>query len=170
MWLDNDNFIYAKLSLTRNTAEIMHVDCDFASEEKICEITSIPRHDYASSFYRNTDNTIIYSCAAGNYTIDVKKKKCTKNVFENVGGGFAVESQENAAYGRKIQFLTTEIGKYWTDYSKTKTAVGHLAASFDIVVGSERFPQGVAVWNTISKKWQELDAADGATVIGWVEE
>ncbi len=168
LWLDNDNFIYAKISWTR--AEIMEVDCDFMFEKKICEINSIPRFSYTSAFFRDSENNIVYSCAGGNFTINLKEKKVSKNVFENAGNGFVVESEENAAYGRKIQFHSQEIGKYWTNYSKPKTAKGHFAIPFDMVVKDERYPLGVAVWCSLTKKWKELDGTEGATIVGWMEE
>lgn len=167
-WLDNDNFIYAKTSWTR--AEIIEVDCYFGSELKICEINSIPRFSYASHFSRDSENNIIYSCAGGDFMIDVKSKRATKNIFQNVGNGFAIEEEENPTYGRRVQFFSTDIGKYWTNQSSTKTIFGHLAIPFDIVIQNQRYPQGVAVWNSHTKQWKELEGTDSATVIGWVEE
>jgi hypothetical protein len=167
-WLDNNSFLYANFSKNQEMASIYKVSTNKAIE-KIADITEIPATAKSTFFEFGNDGSIIYSCGKGRFTIDVKKKLATKILFESIGNNFFVESDENSKYGRAIKFADAEIGKKWCRFDNAKTTNGYAAFQNDIVMGTERYPQGVAVWNTTTKKWSSLDVSSLADIIGWVE-
>lgn len=168
-WLDNTSFLYANFSKDQHALSIYKVETN-KNTEKIADIDAVPATAANAYFELDAGNNIIYSCGKGRFLVDVKKKKAEPVTFENVGNNFWVESAENAKYGRAIKFEATEAGKKWCRFDNAQTTGEYAAFQTDIVVGPERYPQGIAVWNTTTKKWVLLDASSIANIIGWVQE
>jgi hypothetical protein len=168
-WLDNASFLYANFSKDQHMAGIYKVGTD-KSTEKIADIDEIPATAQSTSFELDAAGNVIYTCGKGKFMIDLKKKKAEPVVFETVGNDFFVEATENAKYGRTIRFETTETGKKWCRVDNAQTTSGYAAFQTDMVIGADRYPQGVAVWNSTTKKWTNLDVSSLANIIGWVSE
>ena len=168
-WLDNSSFLYANFSNDQHALSIYKVETN-KNAEKIADIDAIPATAANAYFELDATNNIIYSCGKGRFIVDVKKKKAEPVIFENVGNNFWVESAENAKYGRIVKYEATEIGKKWCRFDNAQTSREYAAFQTEMVVGPERYPQGIAVWNTTAKKWALLDASSVANIIGWVQE
>lgn len=168
-WLDNTSFLYANFSKNQQTATIYKVHLN-KTIEKMAEITEIPATAQNAAFEFSSSGNVIYSCGKGRLEIDMKKKIATKLLFESIGNDFFVEADENPKYGRSIKYETLEAGKKWCRLDNAKTTEGFAAFQNDIVMGPDRYPQGVVVWNTITKKWTTLDVTSLSDIIGWVEE
>lgn len=168
-WLDHTSFLYANFSKNQQSASIYRVGID-KTLEKIADITEIPATAESTSFEYDAAGNIIYSCGKGRFIIDLKKKKADPVIFETVGHNFFVESAENTKYGRSIKYESVETGKKWCRFDNAQTAPGYAAFQTEMVIGTDRYPQGVAVWNTTTKKWTELEVSSLANIIGWVSE
>ena len=168
-WLDNSSFLYANFMKNQQAAIIYKVNIN-KTIEKVAEITEIPATAQSAAFEFSTTGAIIYSCGKGRFEIDLKKKLATKLLFEPIGNNFFVEADENPKYGRAIKYETAEAGKKWCRLDNAKTTAGYAALQSDIVMGPDRYPQGVAVWNAFTKKWTILDVSSLSDIIGWVEE
>jgi hypothetical protein len=168
-WIDKRNFIYANFAKTQKVLSLYKVGID-KSVEKIADIDSVPATTQNTFFEYDANDNIVYSCGKGRFIIDLKKKKANKIIYENIGNDFFVESVENINYGRKIKFGDIEIGKKWCRFDNAQTTKGYAAFQNDMVVGTERYSQGVAVWNNIAKKWTTLKVFELANIVGWVQE
>lgn len=168
-WIDKRNFLYANFAKSQNALTIYKVGTD-KSIEKIVEIDSVFATTENNFFEYDASGNIVYSCGKGRFIIDLKKKKADKIIYENIGNDFFVESSENINYGRKIKFEDIEIGKKWCRFDNAQTTQGYVAFQNDIVVGTERYSQGVAVWNSLTKKWTILKVFELANIVGWVQE
>jgi hypothetical protein len=168
-WLDNKYFLYANFPKNQQSASIYKVGID-KSVEKVADITEIPATAESTFFEQTSDGSVVYSCGKGRFLIDLKKKTATKLQFEALGNNFFVESDENPKYGRTIKYESNEAGKKWCRLDNAKTTPGYAAFQSDMVIGTERYPQGVVVWNTTTKKWTTLDVSSLGDIVGWVEE
>lgn len=168
-WLDSKSFLYANFSKNQQALSIYKVGTD-KSIEKIADINAVPATAANAFFEYDAEKNIVYSCGKGRFMVDLKKKKAEPILFETTGNGFVVESNENAKYGRIVKFENTEIGKKWCRYDNAQTTKGYAAYQTDMVVGTEHYPQGVAVWNSITKKWTTLDISSLANIVGWISE
>jgi hypothetical protein len=167
-WLDNSNFLYANFTKNQQSAAIWKVNTN-KSAEKVGDITEIPATAANAFFEMGNDGNVIYSCGKGRFVIDLKKKTVTKAQFEPLGNNFYVESDENPKYGRTIRYESAEAGKKWCRLDNAKTTDGYAAFQSDMVIGTERYPQGVAVWNATTKKWTTLDVSSLGDIVGWVD-
>jgi len=167
-WLDNKSFLYARFTKDQQTATIYKVYLN-KTIEKIATIDAIPATAANTYFEFSNDGNIIYSCGKGRYIVDVKNLNTVKILYESVGNKFFVESEENPKYGRTIKFEDKEAGKKWCRVDNAKTTNGYAAFQNEIVIGTEHYPQGVAVWNTTTQKWTSLEVSSLADIIGWIE-
>lgn len=168
-WLDNSSFLYANFSKDQQTSTIYKVSLK-KTIEKIAVIDAIPATAENTFFEHSTGGNIIYSCGKGRYLVDLKKLKAEKILYESLGNNFFVEAEENPKYGRTIKFEDKEAGKKWCRLDNAKTTDGYAAFQNEIVIGTEHYPQGVAVWNTITQKWTSLEVSSLADIVGWVQE
>lgn len=168
-WLDRSFFLYANYDKSQQNISIYKVGLD-KSIEKIGDIPEVPATSPNDFFELTANSEIQYSCSKGKFLIDTKKKLVTKILFEMIGNSFSVESDENSKYGRSIKFESTEIGKKWCKTDNSKTINGYGAFQNDMVIGPERYPQGVVVWNNITKKWITLEVNSLEEIVGWIEE
>ena len=168
-WLNKTSFLYANFNKNQQMASIYKVNI-YNTSEKIADIDAIPATAENAFFEWGDAGIVIYSCGKGRFQVDLLKKKADKILVEAVGNNFFVESEENPKYGRIIKFENKEIGKKWCRFDNAKTMNGFAAFQNDMVVGTERYPQGVAVWNTVTNKWATIDVSSLAEIVGWVEE
>jgi hypothetical protein len=168
-WTDKNHFLYAYFAKDQKSLSIYKVGID-RSIEKIAVIDSILPTVVNTFFEYDAVGNTVYSFSKGRFVIDINKQSAGKIIFENVGNGFFIESAENTNYGRKIKLNNTEIGTKWCRFDNAKTTKDYIAIENNIVAGSERYFQGVAVWNTGTKKWTTLKVFELVNIIGWVNE
>lgn len=170
-WTDDKkkSFLYANFSKDQKAATIYKVGLN-KTVEKIAVIDAIPPSKANTYFDVDPAGNIVYSCAKGRYTIDIRNKKATKIEYENIGNDFLIEADENDIHGRIVKYKNVEIGKKWCRYDNAKTTTNFIAIDHDMVLGGERYSQGVAVWSTSANKWSRLKMFELATIIGWINE
>lgn len=168
-WLDNSSFLYANFPKNQQSATIYKVNLN-KSVEKMGEIQEIPATAANAYFEKLPDGNVVYACGKGHFTVDLKKKTVTKLAFQPIGNNFFVESDENPKYGRTIMYEIDVAGKKWCRLDNAKTTSGYAAFQNEIVMGEDRYPQGVAVWCTATKKWVSIDVTNLSDIVGWVEE
>jgi hypothetical protein len=170
LWIDNANFIYPNYTQQQNFCTIYKVNID-KTAEAIGTISGIPSIKTNSYFYKNSAGEIVYSCGAGTYMVDVKKKKVVQESFEPLGNGFSVSTNDDPAKGRTIKYKEFEIGKYFCDIKNIKTFGNMIALNYEMVYSGESYPQGVIYWNATTQKWKEVPVdGDVASVVGFIEE
>jgi hypothetical protein len=62
-----------------------------------------------------------------------------------------------------------EIGKIHFALNNFKSSAHYAAIVKEIVMGDESYQQGLAVYNTYSSKWENIDAEEVASLVGWVK-
>jgi hypothetical protein len=168
-WLDNNTFLYANFPKNQQSAVIYKVNIN-KTIEKLGEITEIPATAESAFFELLSDGGVVYSCGKGRFLVDLKKKAVTKLLYQPIGNSFFVESDENPKYGRTVMYEIDVAGKKWCRLDNAKTISGYGAFQIEIVMGEDRYPQGVGIWNITTKKWTTLDITNLSDIVGWVEE
>jgi hypothetical protein len=166
-WIDNNNFVYPYYNNARNEVTLMKVNVN-KTQTRIGVIKDVPASHENSYFTKDGQGNIEYVCSKGKYVIDANGGKITEVVFEHLGNDFDVE-YKNQSYGHLIKHAKTEIGKYHCELKTVKAGKNMVGLNNQLVIGKEIYPQGLAVWNGVTKKWRTIDMDDVAAVIGWIE-
>lgn len=167
-WLSDKEFIYPNFSAGRNYVSLQKVNVTDKAQEKIGEADQLPVPRSACRFISDPEGNPVFVCSGNYYLIDLKKKKAEQLKFLPVGNGFEIALSETAK-GRAIRYKGQDIGTYFCDPEKVKTAEGAIAFTFELVLGEERYLQGVAAWTNGASKWKTFDNSDVAAVVGWME-
>lgn len=167
-WLDKNNFIFPYYNVSKNEATIFKVNTD-KTQTKIGVIKDIPKSHINSFFAKDGDGNLEYVCGKGKYYLEVKNAKISEVIFEHEGSGYDVESKIQP-YGHAIKYNKADIGKYQCDIKNIRTCKFAIAVDNKIKIGAEVYPQGIAVWNNITKKWKSIDAEEVAAIAGWIVE
>lgn len=169
-WIDNDNFLYPYYSSAHDYVTIMKVNFSTKTQEKIGGIDQLPENHQLSSFYKNADDQVVYSCSRGHYKIDVAKKEVTELQFFSAGNDFSIAINETDKKGRVIKHGEQQVGAYFCAPGLTATTNGFIAFPYEIVLGDEHYLQGAAVYSATTKQWKTVSDSDLAAVVGWIEE
>ncbi|CAN5222064.1 hypothetical protein BH09BAC5_BH09BAC5_22730 [soil metagenome] len=169
-WIDNDNFLYPYYSSDHNYVSVMKVNFISKTQEKMGGIDRLPENHSLSRFYKNKENEIVFVCARGHFKIDTEKKEVKELQFLSAGYGFFVALNETDKKGREIRKDEQAIGNYYCAPELSTTSNGYIAFPYEIVLGSEHYLQGAAVFSDATKKWKTIGDSDLSAVIGWIEE
>jgi len=170
-WIDSSTFLYPNYTQKKDFCTIYKINTDTKSSEALGTIEAIPSIKTFSYFYKDVDGNFMYSCGKGNFMVDVKKKKLSQAKFESVGNQFTISADEDGKTGRVIKYKNVEIGKYFCEIKNVKTTKEMIAFGYDMIVGGERYYQGVIYWEYANKKWKEIPVLnDVASIIGFMEE
>lgn len=166
-WIDNNNFIFPYYNNAKNEATIIKVNVN-KTQTKIGTIKDIPASHENSYFTTDGLGNIEYVCSKGKFVIDAAGGKITEVVYDHLGNDFDIE-YKSQSYGHIVKHAKTEIGKYHCELNTVQAGKDIIALNNQLVIGKEIYPQGLAVWNGVTKKWRTIDMDDVAAVIGWIE-
>lgn len=114
--------------------------------------------------YLDDDGNLLYRCGK-TYRIDIEKR--SYSIWTgNLKNDFTVKYSAGA--DRQFMFRAADIGKVWSTGSKTAT--GHIAVLYGEQGSNLGYPDGVQVWNNITREWIPIKIKWGADLIGWVAE
>jgi hypothetical protein len=172
-WLDNDNFIYPNYSNENgeNIVTLYKVNVKKGKEKIASAKIDLPLDSAVNPLiYKNAANELVFaSTPTAKYVISLKEKKMTWQESENIGNGFTISLNEYRTSGRSIKYQGQEIGNYYCDYNRTKTANNIIVVPFEIVFKNEKYAQGIIVWNKDYRKWKSVDNPSVLGVIGIIE-
>lgn len=170
-WISNDEFVYPNYSAEKNYVAIYKVSAVTKEQEKLGDIDRIGENHKLSRFYTNAHGQLIYECARGYFSVDVKKKEVTEQKELYVGSSdFTISVDETPGKGRVIRSGSTSIGTYFCDPFAASAVNGFVAFPYEISMGGEHYLQGAAAYSAATGKWKTIGDSDLAAVVGWMEE
>ncbi len=167
-WIDNTHLLYPNYNTEQTALSLMLLDVKTREQTNLGSINGIVPARNNSGFTHDALGRLIYRCEKGIYVIDLQRQVLSQIQMVQQGNNFEVEyaSQD---YGHTITYSLKEIGKYHFGLNSVKTCKTAIAFAQEVLVGGEAYPQGLAVWNSVTKKWKTIDAEEVAAVIGWIE-
>lgn len=166
LWIDNDNILFAN-SYGSGCVEILKYNIKSDRQAIIAVIDSVPASNVNAAFYINPEDEIIFRCAKGIIEIDLDKRISKQKRFRSLGCSFEIESEFQKTYGRIIKYKGEEIGRLWCN--SAKTTEGYIAAEYGDIGSNLAYPKGIAIWNSRSKTWLNIEIPWVDTIISWVE-
>jgi hypothetical protein len=88
--------------------------------------------------------------------------------YKEIDNNFSIEVQSKST-GRSIYFKGKEIGKNHFDLKNFKASANYAAIVKEIIMGDEAYQQGLAVYNIVKNKWENIDAEEVASLVGWIK-
>lgn len=167
-WLDKNNFVFTQFNKENTEISFVKVGIDTKASSVIGKGTIQPQN--ATGFFEAVSKgQSQYTFGDKKFLVDVDKNTVTDMPFSNPDNGFSVECKNNS-YGHIIKLNGKDIGKQHFQMKNFKAAPEIAGLVKELVVGTESYQQGIAVWNNSKPGWENVDADEVLAVIGWIKE
>jgi hypothetical protein len=168
-WIDDNNFVYTNFTNKENTEiKFIKVAVDTKQTTVLGGITIIPQN-VPASFKKLSKTQGLYQFGTKQILIDVATNTISDLQFTKPSDGFSAECKASGS-GRIVKLNDKDIGKYHFQLKNFKTNGNMVGLVKELVVGTESYQQGIAVWNYSKKTWENVDAEDVLAFIGWIRE
>lgn len=119
--------------------------------------------------YRDPIDRLIYYCN-DHYLINVEKKSFTKLKWHKIGHGFESAANTELRDPDTLRYQGQNIGFGRLQTITTKTAPGHIAATYMPTDMHQLKPAGIKVWSAHNRNWTIIEVDWFAQIIGWIED
>ena len=188
-WIDNSTFVYADYSISNYfEGKPIYTDGyprpDYLPENLFCNVTirevniitkenkcigkidSVKQAMLNSKFYYDGDSNIVFIIGLNFYKIDCVNNNITIYKFKNkTENGFEFLNDKNGMV--VIKYNQEKIGKLLI--GNHFTTEGYFAAEYGPANSNMTYPQGIKVWNNITREWTTIDIPWECALIGWID-
>lgn len=167
-WIDKNSFVYPYFN--KDNTEITFLKVSISSKSSVAVGKAIiKQQNEQPSFTKISKSQAQYNFGDKKFLVDTEKNSVTEMLFTNPENGFSAECKNNP-YGHLVKLNGKEVGKYHFQLKNLCTEQNIAAIVKELVVGTESYQQGLAVWNNSTQKWENVDAEEVIALIGWIKE
>jgi hypothetical protein len=167
-WLDKNNFVFTQFNKENTEVAFVKVSIDTKATSVIGKGV-IQQQNIVGSFQNLSKGQSQYTFGDKKFLVDADKTTVTELQFSSPENGFSVECKNNS-YGHIIRLNGKDIGKHHFQLKNFKTGEDISGLVKELVVGTESYQQGIAVWNNSKPGWENVDADEVLALIGWIKE
>jgi hypothetical protein len=167
-WIDNANFVYSNFNKDNTEISFFKVNVESKSNSLIGKVAVKPESQIAQ-VQKASNTQAIFFFGSKQILIDIAANTVTDLQFTKADHGFSFECKTNS-YGHIVKLNDKDIGKYHFQPKNFKTETNIASIVKELVVGSESYQQGMAVWNFNKQGWESVDSEDVLTLVGWIKE
>jgi len=167
-WLDNNNFVYANFNTDNSEVTFIKVSVD-SKASKVIGKAAIKPDPTPASLVKIDATKAIMVLGSKQLLIDVAAGTVTDLLFSNPSNGFSYEVKKNS-YGHIVRLNDKDVGKFHFESKNFKTNKNISAMVKELVMGEDRYQQGMGVWNATKNAWQNVDTEDILALIGFINE
>lgn len=169
-WVDNNNFVYAHYNADNTEVSFFKVNVESKKTTPLGKTTF--KAGYKNPVVTQEDkNVTTLNYGDRMVAVNTKLDKVEDLDFTYPVNGFAAEVK-NTPKGRRVLLMNNskELGVYPFQLKNFKSNDVMVALVREILVGTESYQQGMAVWNYDQKKFEKVDADEVLTLVGWINE
>jgi hypothetical protein len=167
-WIDNVNFVYSNFNKDNTEISFFKVNVESKSNSLIGKVAVKPESQIAQ-VQKASNTQAIFFFGSKQILIDIAANTVTDLQFTKADHGFSFECKTNS-YGHIVKLNDKDVGKYHFQPKNFKTETNIASIVKELVVGSESYQQGMAVWNFNKQGWESVDSEDVLTLVGWIKE
>lgn len=169
-WIDNSNFIYTYYNKENTEISIYKVNVDKKTNTLMGKLPFKPGTK-APIVTKEDKNVTTLTYTDRLISINTKTDKVEELNFTYPLNGFAAEVKEPNPGRRILQMNNNkELGKYHFQLKNFKTNDKTIALVKELIIGTDSYQQGLAVWNFDQMKFEKVDADEVLTLAGWINE
>ncbi len=167
-WLDKSDFVFTQFN--KENTEISFVKVNLLTKATSVVGKGVIKQQNNIGYFTKIDNNLsTYMFGDKKFLIDLAKNSVTELLFTYPEDGFSIECKAQP-YGHIIKLDGKEIGKYHFQLKNMRTDHQIIGLVKELIVGTESYQQGLAIWNNNKPGWEKVDAEDVITLIGWIRD
>lgn len=169
-WIDNTSFIYTYYNKENTEVSFFKVNSESKNSTLIGKIPFKPGNQ-APIVTKEDKYVTTLNYGDKMVLVNSKNDKVEEMSFTYPLNGFAAEVK-SAPQGRRVLLANNnkELGKYPFQLKNFKSTENTVALVREMIVGTESYQQGMAVWNYEQMKFEKVDADEVLTLVGWIKE
>ncbi len=169
-WIDNSNFIYTYYNKENTEISFYKVNVDSKNATLVGKIPFKPGTT-APIVTKEDKNVTTLNYGDKMVLVNTKTDKVEEINFTYAINGFAAEVKSGPK-GRRVLLANNqkELGMYPFQLKNFKSTDKTVALVKEMIVGTESYQQGMAVWNYEQMKFEKVDADEVLTMVGWINE
>lgn len=167
-WINENVFVYAQFNKENTEVKFIKMVIDSKSTSVLGTLSIVPSAS-AATFTKTGKTQGIYQIDTKHVLLDAESGTVTDLLFTSPVNGFSAECK-GSSNGRIIRLNGKDIGKYHFQLKNFKSGGNMLGIVKELLIGTESYQQGIAVWNFTKKGWENVDAEDVLSFIGWISE
>ncbi len=158
IWTDESHI----LTQTAN-GKLLTISID-GKVERIIDLNIDEIPDSLPHFSKDTFGNLFYYAGGTFYLIDLTNKAFKT---DRLPLGYSFARNDGEAFSSEYFFANESIGTIWS--GESVSSKNYLAVVYAAEGKNLGYPDGIKVWNTISRKWITLEEPWSVSLIGWVE-
>ncbi len=169
-WIDNNNFVFVSYNKENTELSVSKVNVD---SKNVTLIGKIPFKVGKKAPMIKQEDKFVTTLYYGDkiVAVNLKNDKVEELSFTYPSDGFTAEAKASGQGRRILQANNNkELGKYHFQLKNFKTSEYTVGVVKEIVLGEESYQQGMAVWNFEQKKFENVDAEEVLSMVGWINE
>lgn len=169
-WIDNSTFIYAYYNKENTEVAFYKFNADTKASTLMGKAPFKPGLK-APVLAKEDKNVTTLNYGDKIIAVNAKNDKVEDLSFTYPVNGFAAEVKESNPGRRILQANNNkELGKYHFQLKNFKTNDKTIALVKELIIGTDSYQQGMAVWNYDQMKFEKVDADEVLTLVGWINE
>lgn len=167
-WIDNDNFMYAHYNESNTEVSFYKVNVE-SKKTSLVGRTVIANEIGMAEITKLNSEQVVFKLGNKQLFIDLESESITELDYTKPIYGFSYQCKYDPKFGHAVSLYGKEIGKFHFD-SKHFVAGDNIAAFVkEMVIGLDRYQQGIMAWNATKQKWEAVDSDEVLTMIGWMK-
>ncbi len=168
-WVDENNFIFPNVKITNLEGAIVKYNLQTKTLKEIGTFNSTSNLAPNYKIEKSANSSLLeFYFKDKLYLINPIKETMLISNYRDLENNYSIEVVEKPS-GRLVFLKGKEIGKIHFALNNFKSSAHYAAIVKEIVMGDESYQQGLAVYNTYSSKWENIDAEEVASLVGWVK-
>ncbi len=167
-WVDDNTFIFPNIKITDLEGSIVKYNILTKNSKVLGTFNSTANVPATYKLVNGIDHFVEFYFKNKLYYINPTKETMLLSNFKEVDKNFSVEVEPKST-GRAIYYKGKDVGRNHFQIQNFKTSATHAALVKEIVMGDESYQQGLWVFNVSKLKWENIDAEEVASLVGWVK-
>lgn len=167
-WLDNDNFIFPNIKVSNLEGVLVKYNLQTRTGKEIGTFNSSSALSSNFKLTKTKNSLVEFYFKDKLYLINPAKETMLPTNYKECDGGFSIEVAAKPT-GRGVWFKGKEIGRNHFETRNFKSSSNYAAIVKELVMGDESYQQGIGVYNTTNNKWENVDAEDVLSLVGWIK-
>lgn len=167
-WLDNDIFIFPNIKVSNLEGALVKYNLQTRSAKEIGTFNSSSSLSSNFKFIKTKTPLVEFYFKDKLYLINPAKETMLPTNYKECDAGFSIELSPKPT-GRGVWFKGKEIGRNHFEPKNFKSCANYAAIVKELVMGDESYQQGLGVYNAVTNKWENVDAEDVLSLVGWIK-
>ena len=167
-WLDGNTFLFPNIKVTDLEGTIVKYNLLTKTSKILGTFNSTSIIPATYKLNNGSNSQVEFYFKDKLYIINPTKETMLISNYKEVDSFFSIEVEGKSA-GRGVFYKGKDIGKNHFQLNNFKSTPNFAAIVKEIVMGDEAYQQGLSVFNVSKMKWENIDAEDVASLIGWIK-